>query len=251
MRELNAIFSRQLNSLRGIRGSNIEKDYNLVIVDMATGERAFEHAVYILANAVRANLVERTSEWLAPNSYSLEYGEVVTAQQPKRGLWSDKVAHAERKASRRSKRARYAVKSKLPQVAHFKLVRPPIRPELSDAELRAAIRAEVTKVEDALIAERRRTGRQVMGWKRVVAKHYLEIPNGTEEYFGVRPTFSGDDEASRHKARNRRRRFLADYYAARDRFFAGVRDVVFPFGTWLMKRVFKVNCATCRPAMAA
>jgi len=250
MRELNALFSRQLNSLRGIRGSNIEKDYNLVIVDMVTGERAFEHAVYILANAVRANLVERTSQWLAPSSYALEYGEVVTAQQPKCGLWSDKVAHAERKASRRSKRARYVGKSKLPEVAQFKLVRPPIRPELSDAELRAAIRAEVTKIENELIAQRRRTGRRVMGWKRVVAMHYLDIPNEKEEYFGVRPTFSGDDEVARQKARARRKRFLADYYAARDRFFAGIRDVVFPFGTWLMKRIFKVNCATCRPALA-
>ena len=82
MCEFNAQVSRQLNALRGIRGSNVEKDYNLCVVDMKTGRRAFEHAVYILTNAVSAHLVERSAQWLGPNSYGLEYGEEEVLGRP-------------------------------------------------------------------------------------------------------------------------------------------------------------------------
>ena len=130
MRDLNALLSKQLNALRGTRGTNIEKDYNLVVVNMTTGDRAVEHAVYILANAVQAHLVERTSEWQAPNSFALEYGQPVVAERPEAGLWLGKLAHAERDTSRRSKRAAYAGKSTVPKRVEFELVRPPARTDL-------------------------------------------------------------------------------------------------------------------------
>ena len=248
MRDLNALLSKQLNALRGTRGTNIEKDYNLVVVNITTGDKAIEHAVYTLANAVEAHLVERTPEWKAPNSYALEYGEPVLAKRPETGLWSGKVAHAQRSASKRSKRAAYAGKSNVPKQVRFELVRPPVRRDLSDKALRKHIRAEVTKVEDALVERRKHEGRQVAGWNRVVAKRYSDIAPKSEEFFGVRPTFSADDADSCAEARRHRARFLAGYRDALRAFLAGVKDVLFPFGTWLMRKRFNAPCATCAAA---
>ena len=248
MRDLNAVVSKQLNALRGTRGTNIEKDYNLVIVNMTTGDRAIEHAVYILANAVQAHLVERTVEWRAPNSFALEYGQRVVAERPEAGLWLGKIAHAERSASRQSKRAAYAGKSTVPKHVEFELVRPPVRPDLSDRELRELIRARVEEVENRLIEERKHNGRRVAGWSAVVAKCYTDIPATSEEFFGVKPTHSGDDAQTLAAAHHRRRRFRADYRAALRDYLDGVKKVVFPFGTWLMRRIFRAPCAACAAA---
>jgi putative transposase len=50
MREFHSVAAPQLNSIRGISGSNVEKDYNLCVVDMITGRNALQHAVYIRAS---------------------------------------------------------------------------------------------------------------------------------------------------------------------------------------------------------
>jgi REP element-mobilizing transposase RayT len=242
MRELNRALSRQLNALRGIRGSNIEKGYNLCAVDMETGDRAVAHAEYILTQAVSAHLVERATEWKAPNSHVLEYGVPVTVYRPECGLWSNKVAHKDRRASRRSGRARYAGHSKAPEQATFVLTRPPIMREVSDAELRSLIRDRVKKVEDELIAERKRTGRRVAGWKRVVSRHYLEIPKETEEYFARVPHFSASTPERRAVLAGRRRAFLEAYRVALAAYRQGLRETVFPAGTWLMRLVHNVRC---------
>jgi REP element-mobilizing transposase RayT len=106
IRDLNSLISRQLNALRGISGANIEKGYNLVEVHSA--ERFVEHAVYTLANPVRAFLVATTKDWKDMSSFGMQYGRPVTVERPTSGLWAGKVAHRSRRASNRSGRAKYA-----------------------------------------------------------------------------------------------------------------------------------------------
>jgi hypothetical protein len=261
MREFNATMSRQLNALRGIRGSNVEKDYNLCVVDMKTGRKALQHAVYILCNAVEAHLVERSFQWLGPNSYSLEYGQEEVVERPKCGLWSDEASHAERSGSRRSKRARYARLIKMPERVTFKLVRPKIYEHLSDAQLRAMIRREVKKREDKLIEQRKRQRRRVVGWKQALRKKYWSVPTNKEEYFTRRPRFSAETQARRLVLIERYQEFLEAYYAAREELVQAFKDaqlrgikpdikgIVFPVGTWLLRRLYKVTCGPC-PAAA-
>jgi hypothetical protein len=44
--------------------------------------------------------------------------------------------------------------------------------------------------------------------------------------------------------------FLAAYFAAKDEFRKGSRDVVFPAGTWWLRKYVKVRCAKAPPASA-
>jgi hypothetical protein len=248
MCEFNAQVSRQLNALRGIRGANVEKDYNLCVVDMKTGKRAFEHAVYILTNAASAHLVERSVQWLGPNSYALEYGEEQVIHRPDCGMWSGLAGHAEKAGSRRSKRARYANKIKTPEKITFRLTRPPIYQNLSDAKLRAKIRAEVKRREDALIKQRKEEGRRVLGFKRAASLRYTRLPVRKEEFFKRRPTFSADSPARRAAMAQRYAEFCEAYQEARlaweEQLAEGRRVpcVVFPRGTWLLRQRDRVRC---------
>ena len=240
IRDFNALLSRQLNAIRGISGTNIEKGFNLVRI--VSAERVVEHAVYTLANPVRAFLVEKARHWKGTSSLLMEYGVPVVVEKPRIGLWAGKLAHADRHASQRSKRARYAGRSKLPPTAMLVIDRPEIMPHLSDAELRAQIREGLARREREIADERKERGIRVVGWSRVVACHYLSLPNSTEELFTRTPSFSASSSAERAALAALLRKFRELYRIARELFVSGKRDTPFPEGTWLMRRRLGLPC---------
>lgn len=105
-----------------------------------TAEKLVEHCVYTLTHPSAAHLVARSRDWKGISSLDFEYGVPKTFARFKRGLWAGKQAHTKRKASRRSKRAKYARPSKFPAKASIVLTRPAVMLELTDDELRAHIR---------------------------------------------------------------------------------------------------------------
>ena len=56
--------------------------------------------------------------------------------------------------------------------------------------------------------------------------------------------------AFRIEALARNTAFLAVYLDARDKFAKGSRDVVFPAGTWGLRRYVNVQCSEATPARA-
>ena len=239
VRDLNSLLARELNALRGMGGKNFEPGYGLVQV--VGDERLVEHAVYTLANPVAAFLVSRSRHWRGVSSLRMKYGKSVEVTKPKLGLWSGKNAHAKRSKSKRSGRAGYAGRSKLPEIANLTIDRPDIMPNLSDDELRNLILERLEAREAELAAERRRRRIEVVGRRRAESVHHLAIP-GPEEMFSRNPTVSGTTREEREAQLRVRDAFLQAYYAARDAFRAGNRDAVFPYGTWMMRRIWKARC---------
>jgi hypothetical protein len=132
---------------------------------------------------------------------------------------------------------------RMPERLTFKLVRPPVMPDLSDADLRALIRRRVVEREEALILERRKTGRTVLGVKRILAQNLEDSPRSREKHFETRPRVSTRSVWHRVALIRRNQEWLAEYREALARYVAGVRDVLFPYGTYLMKERFGVACA--------
>ena len=93
----------------------------------------------------------------------MEYGREHVIAKPHIGLWSKKKHHKNRKRSRRSGRAAFASRSKMPETAVLMLDRPQIMPELSDSELRAKIREDLATREAEIGVER--AGKPVLGMK--------------------------------------------------------------------------------------
>ena len=240
IRDFNSLLSRELNAIRGMTGTNVEA-YNLVQV--VSAERIVEHAVYTLANPVRAFLVEKARHWKGTSSLNMEYGVPVVVEKPRIGLWAGKAAHADRHASQRSTRAKYAGRSKLPPTSELVIDRPPIMLHLSDTELRAEIRRRLAQCERKIAAERTQRGIRVLGWAKVVTRHFLSIPGRTEELFSRTPHFSASTSWERAAIAALHRKFRELYRAALALFLSTKdRDVVFPEGTWLMRRRYGMRC---------
>ena len=239
LRDFNSLLSKHLNALRGLRGDNFQEEPG--IVRLVGDGRVVEQAVYTLANPISAFLVAKARHWRGVSSRDMEYGVPVKIEKPKNGLWAGKVNHARRRASKRSGRAAYAGRSKLPEVAELVLDRPPIMPDLCDEQLRALIRSKLEKREEEVAQERQRRRIKVVGWRRVESTYYLAIPRH-EEMFARKPTFAASTIVERVELAKIRRAFLKAYAIARDAFAAGQRDVVFPEGTYLMRVRFNVRC---------
>ncbi len=239
IRELNGMLSSQLNALRGISGKNIEPNYGLV--ELVGHERIVEQAVYTQANPVAAFLVAKAQHWRSVSSRSMEYGVPVRVEKPKTGIWAGKVAHAQRASSKRSKRAAYASRSRLPEAAHMVIDRPAILPHLSDQELRALIRSKLEKREEEVATERQRRGIRVLGWRKAQEVNFLALP-AREEMFARNPTFAASTTSERVWLAKVKKTFLELYAEAREAFERGVRGVTFPEGTYFLRRRFNVRC---------
>ncbi len=237
LQDLNALIARELNAVRGTSGAFFDRQPGIQTV--LGDKQVFKHCVYTLANAVAAGIVHKTRHWKGSSSLRFEYGKEYVVFKPPVGLWSRKRQHKGRRGSQRSGRAAFAGRSTLPETAVLKLDRPPIMPELSDAELRARIR-EAVEVEEALVAKKR-AGKPVLGMKAALKIHWSTVPKKGEELFGLNPTLSTETDGQRTGMKLLRLEFLCAYQDALDRWNAGERDVVFPAGTVRMRLRHKVK----------
>lgn len=237
MRELNSLISRQLNALRGTTGTNFESGCDYVIVQ--DDKTLMRHIVYTLANPCAAGIVERVQDWAGVNSLGLDYGVPLPVSRPPTGLWSEKCEHKQRTKSIQSKRANFAGKTRMPETARLVLVRPAIRRDLDDLELRELIRAKLRDIED----RRMRTRGEVIGMERALRQSFMAIPP-REERFGMTPSFSASSVEARRNAARMRREFIDSYREALMKFASGVLDAVFPKGTWMMVHRFGVAVDT-------
>jgi putative transposase len=248
MEYFDSLLARSLNAMYGTSGSVFEKEYGLV--EATDDEKGLEHAVYTLANPCAAHLVRRSKQWPGFSTLRMKYGESVVIERPKVGLWKrdQAVENSRRKKNRDPRRARHRGKpSVMPDVVELRLVRPPVYRELSDAELRAEIRERLDARELELIAGRRDRGTEVLGVAKVLAQKWYEFPGRGKDMFGMSPGVSGKSKWARIEALQRRKEFVEAYALARARFLAGVRDVLWPFGTWLMRVRFGLACEVGPP----
>lgn len=247
MQQLDSIISRNLNAMRGITGTNFE-GYTAQIIERDDHERQLRAAVYILNNPCAANLVSRSRHWRSTSSLALRYGKESVVKRPNDGLYRGTLAHLSGRKSKRSGRAAYA-RSKAPRAARLTLHRLPgfHRTQLHDREMRTVVLERLAAAESELIVERRGRGTCVLGWRRVVATGFNAMPRSARELFDIQPTVAASTPRFRRRAEQRIRDFRIAYYAARTSFLEGVRDVVFPHGTWLVVRRYKLRCQTAPP----
>lgn len=242
MRDLNSLISKGLNALRGIRGSNVEDHYNMVVV--TDPDKILEHCAYTLANPCAAHLVTRADKWRGPTSARMQFGVPRTVQRPTRGLWSKSPSR--RRSTDAAKRASRGGRWRTPEASQLVITRPPGFEHLTDESLLDALMRKVVVLEDEAEQARVRSGRRVVGMRAVRARHWNDRARSNQEYFESEPLVSGKDPAARARQLDAIKAFRKAYAAARDRYASGERDVEFPFGTWMMRRRFNVCCA-CAP----
>jgi putative transposase len=215
---LNSFVARSLNASYGRFGTFWERE-SFSAPELPEEADLIDKCVYVLANPCSAHLVERARDWPGLCSWPLEYGEKRVFSRP------------------------LPFGDDMPETLDLVLVRPPVRLDLDPRELRAEIRRRCIEREQELAKKRRTCGHPVVGLEVVMRQDIDASPLTRPARSGPRPTVSTRSIWARVAAIQRNKEWLQHYREALASYLAGIRDAVFPFGTYLMKVRFSVACA--------
>jgi len=195
-------------------------------VKLTTPEAVVDKIGYVLANPVASGLVKYACDWPGAKTHVDDLGGgLVHASRPRvyldaeRGGW--------------------------PETAELELALPP-HVEAHDADAwRDAVKASLAEHEVHARETVAENGWKFLGARRAEKVSPYERATSFEPIRGRNPTFAVGGVAGAYAAAVRAlRAFRAAYAVALERWRAGVRDVVFPAGTWWMARAHSAVVAT-------
>lgn len=198
-------------------------------VRLETADAVVEKIAYVLANPVAAGLVRRAHEWP---------GAKVLVEQMGRGSLSARRPEV----YLNPKNERWVAEATLP------ISLPPGVAPAEAAAFREKVQAEVERLEAQAQGETTERARPVLGAERAGAVRPTARATSVEPRFGRNPTFAvGRNQGDAwHRAAEAVRAFQGWYRAALERWRDGVRNVVFPPGTYWMRKLHGANVAEGR-----
>jgi REP element-mobilizing transposase RayT len=177
--------------------------------------------VYVLANPVAGGLVRHGCQW--PGLWSapeLIGGDAIRAERPKEF---------------------FRESGPMPAVAELKLDHPPGFER--DDSLLETLRGRLREAEERAGSDLARAGRSFLGAARVLAQRPSTRPAPVEPRRDLSPRIGCRNKWGRIEALLRLADFRGAYRDALRAWRAGVRDVCFPPGTWLMRVHHLARCA--------
>jgi REP element-mobilizing transposase RayT len=213
------LLARSQNALRG-RWENFWSSEQVCVVRLVDHEAVMDKLVYTATNPVQDHLVDRVQHWPGVNGLAaLLAGRPLRARRPRHFFRPD---------------------GPMPDEVELRLTIPPeLGPE---ADVLAELRERVQAVEAAQEAERRRSGRRVLGRRAVLQQSWRGYPSTVEPRRNLRPHVASRSKWSRIEALQRNRAFIEDYVCARDAWREG-SPVAFPLGTYWLRRFANVMVA--------
>jgi putative transposase len=216
------LFAKCQNALRG-RWENFWATEQTSVVRLVDPNDVIDKMTYALSNPVKDRLVEKAHHWPGASSLdALIHAKPLTATRPLHFFRDD---------------------GDMPDAVAIDISRPQGFDDLTDEAFAALVLERIRQVEVEVAAERRRTGTHVLGRKAVLAQKWSARPATREPRRQLDPRVAARSKWSRIEALMRNRDFRAAYVAARETFVAGIRDVVFPAGTYWLRRFVQATCA--------
>ena len=216
---LHKMLAKAMNAHRG-RWENLWASGPPSLVRLTDPADVLDKLVYAATNPVKDGLVERVHHWPGVNGLSaLLNNRPLEARRPHKF---------------------FRAGGKMPEHVVLELVIPP---ELGDPDdIRRQLRERVAEEEKRFAAERKRTGKRVLGRRGVLSQSWRARPSGCEPRRRLDPRIAARNKWARIEALRRCRTFLAAYRAARADWLAG-RPAVFPIGTYWLRRFANVPIA--------
>lgn len=106
---------------------------------------------------------------------------------------------------------------------------------------RPEVRGRLKALEDEARAQRKKSGRSVVGMEQVKKVDSWVSPSSRESFFGTEPMGSGEDAEERRAVRRGVEEFLARYWAVLEE-YREKGSALFPEGSWLMRRCLGTRC---------
>jgi len=217
--ELNGNLARFLNRLHE-RFESAWAPGSYSAVTLLDEGSVVEKAAYTLANPVAAGLVERGNHWP--------------------GLWSDpKLVGGEAREFERPA-VFFDFEGEMPEKAELLLVPPP---GVTASEFRRAVAGRLAELEHEAARTPEGKRRKFLGVKKVLAQEWWDHPGEKEPAGKLNPKVAAVDKWRRVQALDQARDWLDAYRVAFERFREGVRTVLFPPGTYLMRVSLGASCA--------
>jgi hypothetical protein len=220
------MFAKCQNALRG-RWENFWSSEQVSVVRLVSPDDTLAKMVYALSNPVKDQLVEKAHHWPGVSSLgAVLHGKPLTAKRPRHFFRED---------------------GPMPEEVTLTFERPPGFEHLSQEEFAALVMEKIQAVEEAAARERERTGRRILGRRAVLRQDWRARPASQEPRRQLSPRVAARNQWSRMEALLRNKAFLNAYRRARDAFLRGIAGVLFPAGTYWLRRFAR---APCEPAPA-
>ena len=190
-------------------------------VKLTDEQSALEKMVYSITNPVDAGLVSQSSAWPGICTLPRDIGTSLTVKRP------DKLFRKE---------------GPMPEEATLTLAPLPAALNNSPETQIAELGELVAQKEAALREQLKDDGRCFLGRRAVLKQDPFGTPQSREPRRGLNPRVAGRDRERRREALAQIKAFLADYREAWLKFRDGIRDVVFPHGTYALRLHQGVCC---------
>lgn len=215
------LFAKCQNALRG-RWENFWSSEQTSVVRLVDPTDVLNKMTYALTNPVKDGLVERAHHWPGVTSLKATLrGTSLEATRPKHFFREE---------------------GPMPETITLSFTQPRALAHLSADQFAELVASNVRQVEEAVLTERRRTGARVLGRRAVLSQKCTDRPGGHEERRTLNPRVAARSKWSRIEALLRNRAFLDAYAAARAAFVSGLRDVLFPPGTYWLRHFANAAC---------
>ncbi len=192
------------------------------VVRLVEPNDVLDKMVYAITNPCAADLVDRAEDWPGVSTYlaSLTTGWLVAAR-PKHF---------------------FREKGAMPEVISIRIRRPSGFDHLTQAQWAELLTERVLEKEAEYRRRRAQLGISVLGRAGILAQDPFAAPKSKASHFELSPRVAAKSKWARIEALLRNRDFLARYRAAFLGHLAGIARVLFPFGTYWMRKFAKVAC---------
>jgi hypothetical protein len=218
------LFAKCQNALRG-RWENFWSSEQTSVVRLTEADDIMAKMTYALSNPVKDGLVEKAHHW--PGVSSLDattHDKPLVASRPKHFFREEGI---------------------MPELVSLPFSRPREFKDVTSKEFAARVVKAVQVVEQSAAAERRRTGARVVGRRGVLDQQWSDRPSSREPRRQLNPRVAAWNKWSRIEALLRNRAFRDAYAAARAAYATGIRNIIFPAGTYWLRRFTQALCDTC------
>jgi putative transposase len=204
------------------RRENFWSSERTSVVHLATPSDVLEKMAYTIANPTSAMLVRSPDEWPGV----LSHWEETSAEVEMPDVFFDRYGDLPRKVS-------------------LDIVRPQIFEQLTDDQLSRLLLNEVGKLvqrarDATLVSES-----QFVGVQAVLNQRFDAKPSTEEKLGALNPRIAAESPPVRVRTIQKMQAFVKAYRAAWLRWREGIRDVVFPAGTYALRLHSGVTCAPC------
>ena len=215
------LLAKSMNCLRG-RWENFWSSEQTSVLRLVDRDDVLDKLVYALTNPVKDNLVAAVKEWPGTNSYdAMASGRALIAHRP---------AHFFRE------------EGPMPETVTLAISRPVDFTDMDAADFRALLTSRVKAAEAAAADKRYANLVGVLGRQRILDQDWRDNPTSHEPRRTLDPRVAAKNKWSRIEALLRNKLFQDSYVQAFNAFKAGVKDVLFPAGTYWLRRFAAADC---------